>query len=219
MDRPTFVQLLWICAIVIFAEYRHGFTLQGATLLNSMLLVLPQPLEKIKWSINRQAWKDVRRWLLALRLICAMYLISHITSWTDHPIEQAVTSTTLVMLLPFLFLSEKQRERVRHDFNRIIFGLSFEEGDMVRLRSARKKPATKIVEKCNIGPYRIVKKVGAVSYELEIPKELNSVKKVFNVDEFEKVSDYAYVLRGNLDLRYAQEGHSIFQGRPRGDAS
>lgn len=140
-----------------------------------MLLVLPQPLEKIKRRINRQASKEVSRWLLALRLMCAMYLFSHIPSWTDHLIKNAVTYTTLVMISPVLFLSERQRERVRHEFSRIVFGLPFEEGDMVRLRSARKNPGTKIVGKSNIGPYRIVKKVGAVSCQLDIPKELNSV--------------------------------------------
>jgi hypothetical protein len=202
---PTFMRMLWISALVIFAEYRHGFTLQASILLNSLLLVLPQPLEKIKRSIGRQAWKEVRRWLFALRVLCFGYLVSHITSWIDHPVEHACTLATLVMLLPFLFLSEQQRQRVRHDFNRIVFALPFVPGDMVRLKPANVKAGATNGNKANgetsgkrhAGVYRIVKKVAQTSYELDIPEERSSVHKVFNLDEFEKVRDYAYVLRGN----------------------
>jgi hypothetical protein len=211
---PVFMQLLWICAIVVFAEYRHGFTFQGALLLNSLLMVLPQPLEKIKRSVDRQTWKEVRRWLLALRLVCAFYLVSHITSWTNHPIEGAIISLSLAMLLPFLFLSEKQRHRVLHQSNRIIFGQPFEEGDMVRLKMGKKRPESQKAHERHPGPYRIAKRISAVSFELDIPEELNSTQKFFNIDRLDKVRNYGYIIRGTWIFDIHQKVLKYFKAAP-----
>ena len=211
---PTFIQLLWIWAIVIFAEHKHGFTFQGASLLNSLLMVLPQPLEQVKRSVDRQTWKEVRRWLLALRLTCAFYLVSHITSWTNHPIETIIISLSLLMLLPFLFLSEKQRHRVLHQSNRIIFGQPFEKGDMVRLKMLKHIPDSKKAQVRNPGPYRIVTKISDVSFELDIPEELNSTEKVFNIDRLDKVRNYAYIFRGTWILEMHQKVLRYFKAAP-----
>ena len=78
--------------------------------------------------------------------------------------------------------------------------LEFEVDDMVFLKVAPWKGMFRFQkrEKLNlryIGPFRIIERIGLVSYRLELPSELSRIHNVFHVSMLRKyVSDPSYVL-------------------------
>lgn len=76
----------------------------------------------------------------------------------------------------------------RHNSNADISrrGLEFSIGDWVLLKVCPMKEVMRFGQKgklspCYIGPYNIIRKVGHVAYEFELPQELSLVHPVFHV--------------------------------------
>ena len=74
--------------------------------------------------------------------------------------------------------------------------LSFEEGDYVYLKvspirgTQRFQVRGKLAPRY-IGPYKIINKVGAVAYRLELLEEMSDIHNIFHVSQLTKVSESA----------------------------
>ena len=88
-----------------------------------------------------------------------------------------------------LHISQNQ-QKLYADKNRV--ERSFQEGDLVYLRlqpykkSSIKKNKTKKLKPCFYGPYKVIKRIGEVAYELELPS-YSQIHNVFHVSRLKKV--------------------------------
>ena len=69
--------------------------------------------------------------------------------------------------------------------------LNFEEGDYVYLkvspiRGTRRFQVRGKLAPSYIGPFKILKKVGAVAYRLELPEEMSDIHNIFHVSQLKK---------------------------------
>ena len=69
--------------------------------------------------------------------------------------------------------------------------LNFEEGDYVYLKVSSIRGTRRFLVRGKlapryIGPFKILKKVGAVAYRLEIPEEMSDIHNVFHVSQLKK---------------------------------
>ncbi|WMV45820.1 hypothetical protein MTR67_039205 [Solanum verrucosum] len=94
-------------------------------------------------------------------------------------------------------------------------GLEFSIGHWVFLKVSPMKGVMRFGKKgklrpCYIGPYKIIRRVGQVAYELELPQELSAVHSVFHVSMIRKcVGDPSYItsiedVQGTWDLTYEE---------------
>ncbi|KAG8485950.1 hypothetical protein CXB51_020236 [Gossypium anomalum] len=108
--------------------------------------------------------------------------------------------------------------------------IEFAVGDMVFLKVSPWKKILRFGKKGKlsprfIGPYRILKRVGPVAYQLELPPELDRIHDVFHVPMLRRFrSDPSHVvpveeIEVKTDLTFAEEPRGSYMGARRGDAT
>ncbi|GJZ29848.1 putative reverse transcriptase domain-containing protein [Tanacetum coccineum] len=145
-------------------------------------------------------------WVILDRLTKSAYFIP--TRATDstqldmstayHPETDGQSERTIQTLEDILRASTRDRQRSYANIRRK--PLEFQVGDRVMLKVSPRKGVIQFGKrgKLNpryIGPFKILKRVGPVSYTLELPKELSNIHNTFHVSNLKKcLSDESLVI-------------------------